>query len=320
MNVSKSSRYLFLTASLVAFGVSTLVGVSEASAQYFGGPAFGSRLSITIGGSAWGAPPVFAAPPILAPPVFAPPAFGRFAPAYPAPFAFPSRYMARRQAMIDRYSSVYAIPPVAPVLPVAPLPPFGSTYVTPSASASVSTRLSFDPYAENVVPQDSLGEPFREPNIQYGDEAGAFAAAASRLSDALSRRENGEVWIEYLQCDRLAASASVGQLPSSVELENLAARYQGVLANPDLVWLQSSDGFYETMAGLNAITGAENPTRDQPASAPSRNQPTAAPEPGNARDNTESPSVPSQNLDGESILDSSSTEELPAPNPETQSL
>jgi hypothetical protein len=68
---------------------------------------------------------------------------------------------------------------------------------------------------------------------------------ALRLAAALSDREEGQVWLEYLQPERLLMT------DNPAELADLALRYRGVTANPDLAWVSRLDGFSETVGWLS---------------------------------------------------------------------
>jgi len=324
--------------SLIAIGVIALSTTASASAQYFQGPGFGFAFGfgpqITLGGPrpAWVSPPgwdsPYRAPPAFGPPLlFAPPAFG-----------LPSRYMARRQAMMDRFASAYSLPgliplPISPyAAPYDPAPPYqiapdGFAYEPSLPTLPVEPFV--EPFATDTYPEFNNPE-FNNP--EFNNEAGAFAAATGRLTNALSRRENGDVWIEYLQCGRLADAAAAGQLPAGIDIRNLAAKYQGVIANPDLAWLMAADGFQETLAGLSAITNTGSEFEP----------PQSTPEPARSyspqSDSTPSDSTPSDSAkdsgelfqppggvttvapESESAPRESQAEELPAPKPETQSL
>lgn len=221
----QSVRRQVMTATLLA-GIAMAMSASSASAQYLsvGGFGYGYAGPPAVG---WGGP------------------MGFMGPAYPPPFGFAARHMARRQAMMQRFAERHAYrypaPPLAPVPPVAP--------------------LRDAPYLEGpaaIAPEEFT----RSPDFSLPlppSESGAFAASAARLGRALSQRENGDVWIEYLQADRLVAMADHGQVPSGSELRELTTRYQGVLANPDLAWLVRTDGFEDTLAGLSALTGTFSP-------------------------------------------------------------
>lgn len=261
------------------------VAGSTASAQFFGpfgrGYGYGPPIAIAV-----------PAPGYLAPPVVGwggPAGIMAGLPPYPHPFAYSSRYIARRHAMMEHFALVGGYPypyPAAYMSLYAPPPRLDAPYLEgPYLQGPYAIAAELDiflerpvlnaapplppvlPYPGVIDPSDRYLEHLledeaypTEPREDFAlpempSESGAFAASASRLSRELSRHENGEMWIDFLQPDQLAAMAADGLLPSGLELRDLAARYQGVLANPDLAWLRRVGGFEDTRAGLLAITG-----------------------------------------------------------------
>ncbi len=263
---------------LFAVIVSAAGSCSVATAQYFGMPGFGYAppVSVTIGpgpGFGWARPDAYVGPAY-----------------YPSPMAVMADHMARRRfEMAERFAARYGYPygpsyvVVAPIVEVAPVLPMEPAMPLDQA----------DPYGDY---DGSGSEPQYgyDPSLDVVPDSGAFARAAERLTSALSQMENGEVWIEYLESNLLAQMASRGQLLSESAMRNLSARYQGVVANPDLNWLRNLDGFDDVMAGLIAITGGgqetgfvpRQPARDDVYSSQRTGQPTVAPEVDAARGNT----------------------------------
>ncbi|MCM2371411.1 hypothetical protein [Aporhodopirellula aestuarii] len=284
---------------LVVIGLFLVGGASVANAQYyFGGHGFGYGPHVSITIPAPGAMPMPG---------------GYVGPGYPSPFAMMADHMARRHAqMAERYAARFGYQPAPAYVPVVPVP-------------ALPGVVRVDPYPpqDEIAPLGDAAYPEPDYHMEFAPDAGSFARAAVRLTNALSQMENGSVWIEYLHADQLAELANRGQLPSEVEMRNLAARYQGVVANPDLDWVRRADGFEEVLAGLTAITGSgmepETDVYRQPmggASSPSprSGSPTVAPEvesaQGNASDDANQP-------EGESVLTNKDTEGsveiLPAP-------
>ncbi|EMI53148.1 hypothetical protein RSSM_05413 [Rhodopirellula sallentina SM41] len=247
---------------------------SAATAQYFVTPGlgYGPRLSITVQ-----SPAVVPVPgPFMGwghPYGFGPSGY------YSSPMAAMADHMARRHMqMAERMSARYGypygpayveVPPVPGLVPVDPVLPLEEpVYEDPYADGNIDAGWEYEAFAD------------------LGLEVGAFQRAAARLTGALSRLENGDVWIEYLETNLLAELAARGRLLSPTAMQNLADRYQGVVANPSLGWLQSLDGFEDVMVGLLAITGG-NPEQDaygsrssaaEPYSRSTSGQPTVAPE------------------------------------------
>lgn len=258
-------RFL-LTAAIVSSGWTA----STASAQYFG-PRFGFP-----GRAAFALP---FGPPIVLP---------------PAPMAY--RYGPPIGA-IARWSR---FPPVSPVLPAYPV----ASYVPRPLSVDISPNRidirtpGFEYRAErHLVPQSATD--FMPLPIHPG--TGSLSEAAYRLAAALSARPDGEVWLDYLQPERIARSADPG------ELAELSPRYQGVMANPDLAWLAKEDGFREILGQLSGMSQEPASSSIQtPIPAPANEQkPRPVQTPTNEVPREEAP-----------VEKASQAEELPAPKAE----
>lgn len=160
-----------------------------------------------------------------------PPPFG------PAPFGPPVYY--GRPALPP---PVYVPPPVTVYRPRVDIEL--RSWGVPSVYGNVGGGLSiqtpgFSYHSGTFVPDDLSG-------------AASWVDAAERLHRALSDHPDGEVWLEYLRpLDVVAAHVA-----RSRELIQLAERYAGVVANPDLAWLHNLDGFREVYQQLNQLTGA----------------------------------------------------------------
>ncbi|WP_182870854.1 hypothetical protein [Stieleria mannarensis] len=112
----------------------------------------------------------------------------------------------------------------------------------------------------------------------------ALRNAARRLYQTLARRpDDGEVWLEYLQPDRIVAAADSGQLSPSIQ--ELYTRFQGVTMNPDLMVITQIDGFRQTFQLLGAWI---EDAKESPETAPSQPDQTA---PAATAPTAESPST-----------------------------
>jgi len=217
-------KRLLLSAAIV----SSIWAASTASAQYFG-----PRLGFP-GRS------VFAAPIVLPPP----------------PMAF---YYGPRIGAIPRWSRAMPIPPVPPAYPTTSYVPRPfSLNITPT---EIDIRTpGFEYRAERgFIPESIPG--FRSPPSY--PNTGSLTEAAYRLAAALSSRSDGEIWLEYLQPERVAESSDPG------ELAELILRYRGVMSNPDLAWLADEDGFQQVLQQLSAISReSDAAAMESPSAAP----------------------------------------------------
>ncbi|QEF99044.1 hypothetical protein Mal15_31030 [Stieleria maiorica] len=142
-------------------------------------------------------------------------------------------------------------------------PRYGSSYEF-GYSAPLST---VPPYRGMTPADDTMGryESYRSEGLYRSGSGGgipdltppvdfslpALRDAAKRLYQALARRpDDGDVWLEYLQPDRIVAAADSGQLSPSIQ--ELYTRFQGVTMNPDLVVMTRIDGFRQTFQLLGA--------------------------------------------------------------------
>ena len=271
----------------------SLMGSSQVSAQYFAPAFFGFRPGLSVGvgpGVAIGAIPRWS----RRSPIYGP----RYVPSYPP---------------IGYRGNVVEVP-VLPAAPLPPTPPYGSP--SPVQPVDFQSRFSFGPgYIDIQVPgfsyqarrgsiASSAGPPLPSTSMDdnHRQDVHALGHPALRFAESLARREDGKVWLEYLQPERLMTIAN------PAELEELALRYQGVLANPDLAWLRGVDGFGETVAWLNqGQVPRDAPVAEQRAGTSQTRRP-------NSGEPTLAPALPVDERDRRE--ESSSLERLPAPTPE----
>lgn len=262
----------------VAIGIaSSAATVTTASAQYGPRfrPGFGPGVGIGIGpGVAIGAIPRWSRRNAI--------------PSFYPPIGFPG-------AAVMPYFAYPPYPAFMPVLPVPPVGPWGG----PGSRIDVGPN-HVDIRTPGFQYRSRLGGPLA-PVLPPSQPSAPLSRSAARLAVALSVHPDGDVWLDYLQPERVASAT-----PS--QRAELSLRYRGVLANPDLAWLQRVDGFEETLDWLTAESEVGGSTFDSPGSlpgSPSRrrsNEPTLAPKlPSNAQPD----SSPGR-----------SPETLPAPQPE----
>ena len=164
-------------------------------------------------------------------------------------------------------------------------------YLTPAPTYSVPVPIPSEPrYAPGIaggIPDVTVPEPYAMsrpvvPSHSVGSSSRTLATAARRLYAALSaRRDDGDVWLQYLQPDVVAAAADSGRL--SPEVLALSQRYEGVTMNPELRWIARLPGFEQTrmMLGQSA-SSAMTPdssamTPDQPSATVPREATKIAP-------------------------------------------
>lgn len=135
-----------------------------------------------------------------------------------------------------RYGPFPPVPPVGvvPVIPALPVPAYPvPAYPVPAVPGVVQEVPS--------IPVE--GYQVTRPSID-GHVAEDLHRAAIRLQSNLSRRQDGDVWLEYLNPARIITSIQRGDPPGS--LRDLITNYDGVVANTSLRSIYTIDGFDET--------------------------------------------------------------------------
>jgi hypothetical protein len=96
-----------------------------------------------------------------------------------------------------------------------------------------------------------------------GSVAEQLRASAERLARSLSmRRDDSDVWLRYLDPQRIIEVVDRGESPES--LRGLVANYDGVVGNAGLVTVRNASGFLETRQWLHEYV---NRPPQQPAGA-----------------------------------------------------
>ena len=132
-------------------------------------------------------------------------------------------------------------------------------------------------------------------------------ASAQALKRSLStRRDDSDVWLNYLQPDRIIETIQRGE--SADSLRTLLGNYDGVLANPGLTSISRASGFRETHQLLRAFIESPPAASSVPTPSPARDaaDPFAAPAP-EVGTNEPAPAPPIE------PVNESSSEELPLP-------
>ncbi len=167
--------------------------------------------------------------------------------------------------------------------------------VYPQRQPYQSTRLSMD---------GSLGEQLRD--------------AAQRLAMSLSsRRDDADVWLDYLGPQRIIETIDQGESPE--RLSDLLINYQGVVGNPNLSSISRAPGFSLTLELLGPFVASGSVGRESPSSEPAADRDTQILPSSDvpARPTPAAPVRPAeeQELQAEQEAIPESIEELPAPKP-----
>ena len=105
-------------------------------------------------------------------------------------------------------------------------------------------RMMTGPELSQEAPPENLNESLR--------------ASATRLSASLSRRRNdGEIWLDYLSPGKIIQAIDQGLPPES--LRELMRSYDGIVGNPDLASVASADGFARTRQLLRQWIDSSSP-------------------------------------------------------------
>jgi hypothetical protein len=85
--------------------------------------------------------------------------------------------------------------------------------------------------------------------VADAEVADLLRPAANRLLNSLSRKQDGALWMQHLQPNRIIAAIDQAEFPGS--LTDLVEAYQGVSENPRLVLIAEADGFRDTQRLLS---------------------------------------------------------------------
>lgn len=170
----------------------------------------------------------------------------------------------------NRYDIVPVVPvPVVPLVPVFPDPlddylgydhlgydylGYGRRdYVYPERFAD-SDRHQVDPYRSArpaFAPPSDATRAAQSP-VSLEDD---LRVAADRLARALSRRrDDADVWLDYLRPDLIIETIDRGQSPAA--LSGLLLNYEGLVGNAQLSQLWTTDGFRQTHQLLRQWVGS----------------------------------------------------------------
>nr|WP_161501446.1 hypothetical protein [Rhodopirellula sp. SM50] len=268
------------TGVAVAALLSALVASDEANAQFFRG--FRARGPVLVGppilptpyyGDAWGAWPP--APVVVGPPSrvrVQTPFFslnigpGSIVP--PPSAGYDGRYQSYRPNYDSRYDSRYDSGYRSPYQrgysePRSSVPDYRSpapAYRSPEYRSRVPNYGSSVPQygsSGSYRPGSGGGIPDLTTPIEFS--LPALRQAAETLYRTLAARpDDGEVWLEYLQPERIIAATESGRLSAS--MNELHSRFLGVTKNPDLVVMTRVNGFQRTLQLLGIWIELEGDT------------------------------------------------------------
>lgn len=145
-----------------------------------------------------------------------------------------------------------------------------------------------------------------KPAIDDATVPSLLRASALQLKRSLSlRRDDSDVWLEYLAPDRIVQAIDSSAAPSS--LRDLLVHYEGVIGNSSLQSISGSNGFLDTLQLLRSYVN-----RPADSGAPTTVEGTAT-EPAAAVANPATAVRPADN--GGDQKANQGTEELPLPPP-----
>lgn len=194
-----------------------------------------------------------------------------------------------------------------PYLPALPIPP-----------AVAPPRFEIPPFDSLVPGPRVTRETTSSTTAKVTLLAERLLNGATQLRRTLSMSNEESMWVGYLQpgaveslADRLLIGAGFRNI-SRAEVRGLIANFDGVAANPDLLWISQSSGFRECRKGLAELLSAlgEEPLPEvQPlVDGPQRS---AITQPTDQPPKSVTPQTPRPPADG--LL-----EELPAPQPDAR--
>jgi hypothetical protein len=145
------------------------------------------------------------------------------------------------------YGYRYAAPPG--MIPAYPVPPLYATPAYPS------------PYGRPVYPQ-AIAPSYRGESSARPAAGGSLSeqlrAAAQQLSSSLAqRRDDADVWLDYLAPQRIVETIDRGGDPAS--LQELLRNYDGVVGSGSLGSIRASSGFSQTHELLQQFVASAAP-------------------------------------------------------------
>ncbi len=110
-------------------------------------------------------------------------------------------------------------------------------------------------YAAPLSPTPVISDPVNDSPVSNGSIDQQLRFSAAQLQRNLARRkDDGDIWINYLEPDRIIAVIDRGMSPQ--QLRPLLNNYIGVVGNSSLSFIWSTDGFRETYRLLDLFVSA----------------------------------------------------------------
>jgi hypothetical protein len=133
-------------------------------------------------------------------------------------------------------------------------------------------------YPQATAPQNDLDLSSARPVVPAEQLADRLRAAAQQLRRSLSlRRNDADVWLDYLDPDRIVATIDQGGDGSG--LADLLRNYDGVVGNRALASIRTASGFSQTHQLLRQfVQSAGQQAAPRPTPQPTPPQQAPAPE------------------------------------------
>lgn len=124
------------------------------------------------------------------------------------------------------------------------------------------------PEAGNVNPEPNVYKSeWAAPSDSLPDRL--IASAQQLKRSLLLRRDDSDIWLDYLGPDRIIATIEGGESPGS--LRTLLINYDGVVGNPDLWSITRASGFSQTHQLLRDFADRPSEASDTPMETPLSN-------------------------------------------------
>jgi hypothetical protein len=170
----------------------------------------------------------------------------------PGPGPGPGSLAVPRPTLPPRYPEVYAERPsvqlYGPAVPYQPASPYTSPYEGQSPWGPVANPV--DDF-QTLPDQPSTPNPL---SLESGNPARfglSLREAAIRLEQGLSKRNDAEVWLNYLKPGDIVTAMDASDSSGTVaDLQALFLNYEGVAGNQELSHVWVIDGFRQTHQGL----------------------------------------------------------------------
>lgn len=186
--------------------------------------------------------------------------------------------------------------------------PYGQVFYDPVLPGYSSPVYGTPSYPRVVYPQSGQTQAAK-PAVNDPTVPGRLRASAERLKRSLTlRRNDSDVWLNYLAPDQIVQAIDSSAAPES--LRDLLRNYEGVIGNASLRSVSSAAGFGETLQLLRTFVNM--PTASNAGAAATTNGPSDAASPPPPPKPEPTPATEVQPADK---ADQPDSEELPLPPP-----